>query len=96
MDRRDFLGTMIGGVAAVAAVRSFPFRVYSFPSNIVVTRNLMFDEVWLFRALTNAAKIKRLRHFDLGITSPWESDRDVRINRAVNKLIMAAAKADRP
>jgi hypothetical protein len=26
---------MIGGVAAVAAVRTFPFRVFSFPSEIV-------------------------------------------------------------
>ena len=27
---------MIGGVAAVAAVRTFPFRVFSFPSEIRV------------------------------------------------------------
>lgn len=32
MNRRGFLGTLIGGVAAGAAVRSWPFRVYSFPS----------------------------------------------------------------
>lgn len=34
MDRRYFLRTLIGGVAATAAVRAFPFRVYSFPTEI--------------------------------------------------------------
>jgi hypothetical protein len=32
MQRRQFLKTLIGGLAAGAAVRSFPFRVFSFPS----------------------------------------------------------------
>lgn len=35
MDRRNFLRTMIGGVAAGAAVRTWPFRVYSFPATPV-------------------------------------------------------------
>ena len=35
MDRRKFLSTLIGGVAATAAVRTFPFRVFSFPKEIV-------------------------------------------------------------
>lgn len=30
--RRGFLGMMVGGIAAAAAVRTFPFRVFSFPS----------------------------------------------------------------
>jgi hypothetical protein len=34
MDRRKFLGMMVGGVAAAAAVRTFPFRVFSFPKEI--------------------------------------------------------------
>jgi hypothetical protein len=34
MNRRNFLGMMIGGVAAAAAVRTFPFRVFSFPKEI--------------------------------------------------------------
>jgi hypothetical protein len=32
MNRRGFLGTLIGGVAAATAVRTFPFRVFSFPT----------------------------------------------------------------
>jgi hypothetical protein len=34
MDRRNFLRTMIGGVATAAAIRTFPFRVYSFPKEV--------------------------------------------------------------
>jgi len=37
MNRRSFLGTMIGGIAASAAVQTWPFRVYSFPSSIIPT-----------------------------------------------------------
>ena len=33
MKRRNFL---IGGIAASAAVRTWPFRVYSFPSQIAI------------------------------------------------------------
>lgn len=36
MDRRKFISTLIGGVAASAAVRTFPFRVFSFPSEIAL------------------------------------------------------------
>lgn len=35
MDRRSFFRMIIGGVAAAAAVRTFPFRVFSFPAEIV-------------------------------------------------------------
>jgi hypothetical protein len=35
MNRRGFLKMMVGGVAAAAAVRTFPFRVFSFPKDIV-------------------------------------------------------------
>ena len=34
MNRRSFLTSLIGGVAASAAVRTWPFRVYSFPKEI--------------------------------------------------------------
>jgi len=36
MDRRSFFGMMVGGLATVAAVRSFPFRVFSFPKEVMV------------------------------------------------------------
>jgi hypothetical protein len=34
MNRRGFLHSLVGGIAATAAVRTWPFRVYSFPSEI--------------------------------------------------------------
>lgn len=36
MNRRNFMRSLVGGVAAAAAVRTFPFRVFSFPTEIVV------------------------------------------------------------
>lgn len=36
MNRRNFLRLTVGGVAAGAAVRTWPFRVYSFPGEIKV------------------------------------------------------------
>jgi hypothetical protein len=38
MNRRGFLRLALSGVAATAAVRTFPFRVFSFPSEISVAR----------------------------------------------------------
>lgn len=32
MNRRNFLNTLVGGVAVAAAARTWPFRVYSFGS----------------------------------------------------------------
>ena len=53
MNRRNFLSTLIGGLAATAAVRSFPFRVFSLPSGIVVpqltTAQIMCLQLEAFR-----------------------------------------------
>jgi len=37
VERRTFLQTFVGGIATAAAVRTWPFRVYSFPSTPVIT-----------------------------------------------------------
>jgi hypothetical protein len=34
MNRRNFLSALVGGVATAAAVQTFPFRVFSFPSEV--------------------------------------------------------------
>lgn len=39
MQRREFIRTLIGGVVAGAAVRTWPFRVYSFPPNLSIYSN---------------------------------------------------------
>lgn len=73
MNRRNFLRTMIGGVAATAAVRTFPFRVYSFPSQIEVPsfsdRVGMFDfdgTDWRWTSLNG----KIVRHWNLPPIGP--------------------------
>jgi hypothetical protein len=45
MDRRKFLGSLIGGIAATAAVRSWPFRVYSFPTEIDAFPECVFPDI---------------------------------------------------
>ena len=47
MNRRNFLGALVGGVATAAAVRTWPFRVYSFPKGIAV-----FDHELEYRTVT--------------------------------------------
>lgn len=39
MNRRSFFRSMIGGVAASAAVRTWPFRVFSFPTEVVLPKS---------------------------------------------------------
>jgi hypothetical protein len=36
VNRRNFLRSLVGGVAAAAAVRTFPFRVFSFPKETIL------------------------------------------------------------
>lgn len=44
---------MLGGVAATAARRTFPFRVYSFPKEIVVSELFLLEPdpepIWVYR-----------------------------------------------
>lgn len=54
MDRRSFLGTLVGGVATAAAVRTFPFRVFSFPMQIIVSKPLAVPGTYLSEAAINA------------------------------------------
>jgi hypothetical protein len=44
MDRRGFLRLMGGGVATAAAARTFPFRVFSFPTQILTAAGLDLGE----------------------------------------------------
>jgi hypothetical protein len=65
MNRREFFSTMIGGVAAASAVRTWPFRVFSFPSEIITPN---FD-------LITAATLESLRdeilYDTFFVNSPW-------------------------
>jgi hypothetical protein len=56
MDRRGFLRSLVGGVAVAAAVRTFPFRVYSFPPAPVLAGNEFLDHfVWYTNPEATAA-----------------------------------------
>lgn len=46
MNRRNFLSTLISGLAATAAVRSFPFRVFSFPKEIKLANAADYGVFW--------------------------------------------------
>jgi hypothetical protein len=67
MDRRGFLKSLIGGVAAGAAVRAFPFRVFSFPAKLASP-----EEVYL--AYWHLSMLRPNMNFRLtNVTSPvWE------------------------
>jgi hypothetical protein len=45
MKRRNFLSTLIGGIAIGAAERTFPFRVYSFAAPV----KPKYTSVWSFK-----------------------------------------------
>lgn len=47
MERRNFLRTLVGGVAVAAAARTWPFRVYSFPSE-PITQSLIVGDSSMF------------------------------------------------
>lgn len=53
MNRRCFLKNTFGGIAAAAAVRSFPFRVFSFPSEIVTTKPVAVRFIRIFDPIKN-------------------------------------------
>ena len=53
MDRRAFCHSMIGGVATAAAVRTWPFRVYSFPSELQFLSIDELKRIYIERAMAS-------------------------------------------
>ena len=68
MDRRNFFRLTIGGVAAATAVRTWPFRVYSFPTNIVIApvEEAIAYDYSFYQILDAAMRMPRKR-------GPWVS-----------------------
>jgi hypothetical protein len=62
MNRRGFLGTLFGGVAATAAVRTWPFRVFSFPTEIVKPE--LLTNIRLIRGF-DPAQMKMVSRWDV-------------------------------
>lgn len=81
LDRRKFFGQMLGGLAVTAAVRTWPFRVYSFPTEIVIPEmsSPLFeqisyteladlrDDILVDNFFADTAWLKKLRQKGLGI-----------------------------
>jgi hypothetical protein len=66
MNRKDFLGMIVGGVATMAAVRAWPFRVYSFPSkpllmkgDVIMPYSKYFDIGQMVAAYSSDGKLCR-------------------------------------
>ena len=56
MDRRLFFRTMIGGVAASSAVRTWPFRVLSFPTELRIFSMEELRRIYLERAMAEISR----------------------------------------
>lgn len=53
MDRRKFLRRLVGGLATAAAVRTFPFRVFSFPTEVEIANPfLTIEDLRAMEAMT--------------------------------------------
>lgn len=74
MDRRNFLGMVVGGVAAGTAVRTFPFRVYSFPTDIKIASAMEFP-AWMYSAENFSYYAK--------ITAPDDPEERERIHKEI-------------
>jgi hypothetical protein len=51
LNRRNFIGKIVGGIATAAAIRTWPFRVYSFPSDVHASASDLFEKGILGRAV---------------------------------------------
>jgi hypothetical protein len=75
MDRRNFLRSLVGGVAVAAAARTFPFRVFSFPPEIKIVQSDYFGTllepgltIATIRQAVEALKSRDIRPFNGNFT----------------------------
>lgn len=54
INRRAFLGGLVGGVVATAAVRTFPFRVFSFPTDLSIPKNFYQIQEEITKSITDS------------------------------------------
>lgn len=72
MNRRGFLGAMVGGIATAAAVRTWPFRIYSFPAQPVLLSEL---DLLFHPSLTPLMKLVMPFRFPNGNSVEWTEGR---------------------
>jgi hypothetical protein len=74
LSRRSFLGITVGGIAAAAAVRTWPFRMFSFPENISVEPILSANSIRYLRAF-DPIQGKFISRFD--VLYGWQQVLDI-------------------
>ena len=84
MKRRNFL---IGGIAASAAVRAWPFRVYSLPSQIIAVDYLAEKEKYIRLARIHIdLQVANLGFFDQRAAGRWFAQRQKRLHHETPQL----------
>lgn len=81
MDRRKFLGMLVGGVAVAAAAQSFPFKVFSFPSEIKVATIAEYSDYYSFSQFSLAQAIDES-------VSRMAATMSYRLGRSLDKQIL--------
>lgn len=64
LSRRSFLGITVGGIAAATAVRTWPFRIFSFPSTISIEPMVAANSIRYIRAY-DPIQDKFINRFDV-------------------------------
>lgn len=68
MNRRGFIGALVGGVATAAAVRTWPFRVFSFPTEVQLPQ---FDDYYGITYYMNKDQAIAWQNLAHGSGSRW-------------------------
>jgi hypothetical protein len=69
LNRRAFLGTLIGGTVAAAAIQTWPFRVYSFPTDIIIPE--VGPSIRVIRAYDLAGMKSMTMRMDYALSVNW-------------------------
>lgn len=87
MNRRGFLGSLIGGVATTAAVRTWPFRVYSFPAQVETAPLAIGPFAIRFVRAFDQEQVRFFSRFD--VLAGWDQ---VYMNEAVKDLAFVSGE----
>lgn len=99
MNRRGFLGLLAGGLAAGAAVRTWPFRVYSFPTDLRIWNPIVGQTVY-------TTSLGGMHYYEVGqlidicdssgIGRRWPPMKVVEVDREAQSLIISPVDESNP
>lgn len=81
--RRQFFGLLVGGLVASAAVRSWPFRIYSFPAEV----SIYHPNVLTIGMITSESLKVLIQELRMSQMARWELEREVRTEAIEGQLI---------